>query len=420
MTPREVCEELVSQKFDIELSYLDICCGKGTILLCLYLRFWEALDISDIEEKNKYILDRICGVDISKSQADIAKNTLRKVQKILKISNIIEPFVYNYNILDVDKKEVNELKRKFSCVITNPPYNSERGENNQSVDIYPEFVDKAFELADRYVIMITKSNWMNKPSMKTFREKMIKKYNVDKIEHYNNNPFNGTQISGGVSYFVIDNENTKETFELNGVVYDRKVALDFLPYELDKRELLVLNKLQKMGEISLSNFRPKGYYSINTNDVRIKDIGDIECHVSEQKGKLKYLLNSDLDKKMVDDIDKYKIFSTSSYGANPYSLGRILRGHKQLCSSSLVNWVFDSETEMNNFFEYINTKIFRFCVSLIKNKQDISKNTFSLIPQIDFSKLEKVDDENIYKYLNLTEEDIQTIEERCERLKLLR
>ena len=57
---------------------------------------------------------------------------------------------------------------------------------------------------------------------------------------------------------------------------------------------------------------------------------------------------------------------------------------------------------------------------MIKNKQDISKNTFSLIPQIDFSKLEKVDDENIYKYLNLTEEDIQTIEERCERLKLLR
>lgn len=126
-----------------------------------------------------------------------------------------------------------------------------------------------------------------------------------------------------------------------------------------------------MGEISLSNFRPKGYYSINTNDVRIKDVGDIECHVSEQKGKLKYLLNSDLDKKMVDDIDKYKIFSTSSYGVNPYSLGRILKGHKQLCSSSLVNWVFDSEIEMNNFFEYINTKIFRFCVSLIKNKQDI-------------------------------------------------
>lgn len=420
MTPRGVCEELVSQKFDIGLSYLDICCGKGTILLCLYLRFWETLDISDIEEKNKYILDRICGVDISKSQADITKNTLKKVQKILKISNIIEPFVYNYNILDVDKKEVNDLKRKFSCVITNPPYNSERGDNNQSVDIYPEFVDKAFELADRYVIMITKSNWMNKPSMKTFREKMINKYNVDKIEHYPENPFKGTLISGGVSYFVIDNQNTKETFELNGVVYDRKVALDFLPYELDKRELLVLSKLQKMGEISLSNFRPKGYYGINTNDGRIKDIGDIECHVSEQKGKLKYLLNSDLDKKMIDDIDKYKIFSTSSYGANPYSLGRILKGHKQLCSSSLVNWVFDSEVEMNNFFEYINTKIFRFCVSLIKNKQDISKNTFSLIPRIDFSKLEKVDDENIYKYLNLTEEDIQTIEERCERLKLLR
>lgn len=98
------------------------------------------------------------------------------------------------------------------------------------------------------------------PSMKDFREKMINKYNVDKIVHYPENPFKGTLISGGVSYFVIDNQNTKETFELNGVVYDRKVDLDFLPYELNKDELSVLNKLLIIDKISLSNFRPKGYY----------------------------------------------------------------------------------------------------------------------------------------------------------------
>lgn len=424
MTPRGVCEELVSQKFDIGLSYLDICCGKGTILLCLYLRFWETLDISDIEVKNKYILDRICGVDISKSQADIAKNTLKKVQKILKISNIIEPFVYNYNILDVDKKEVNDLKRKFSCVITNPPYNSERGDNNQSVDIYPEFVDKAFELADRYVIMITKSNWMNKPSMKTFREKMINKYNVDKIEHYPENPFKGTLISGGVSYFVIDNQNTKETFELNGVVYDRKVALDFLPYELDKRELLVLSKLISFDKFDISNFRTQGYYTIKTNDTRLIDnkIDDsIECHVSEQKGKIKYFLKSDFNTKITNDILNPKVFTTAAYGANPFALGRVLKSDKdQICSESLVCWSFDNLEDRDRFYDFINSKLFRVAVSFIKNKKHVSKNTFSLIPKIDFSKLEKVDDENIYKYLNLTEEDIQTIEERCERLKLLR
>lgn len=419
MTELSVCEDLVYQKFDINFSYLDICCGKGTILLCLYIEFWKNLNISDIEEKNKYIIDRICGVDISKAQVDISKNSLKNIQKIFKIQNILDPFIYNYNIIS-DKNNVDKLEKKYTAVITNPPYNSERGNNNQSVDIYPEIVDKAVELADRYVIMITKSNWMNKPSMKTFREKMINKYNVDKIEHYPENPFKGTLISGGVSYFVIDNKNTKETFELNGIVYDRKVALDFLPYELNKNELSVLNKLLNIDKISLSNFRPKGYYSINTNDIRIKDVGDIECHVSEQKGKLKYLLNSDLDKKMIDDLVKYKIFSTSSYGANPYSLGRLLKGHNQLCSGSLVNWVFDSELDRDNFYEYLNTKLFRFCVSLIKNKQDISKNTFSLMPNIDFSKLEKVDDENIYKFLNLTEEDIQTIEERCELLKLIK
>lgn len=425
MTDLSVCKDLISQKFDVNLSYLDICCGKGTILLCLYLEYWNNLDVvEDIEEKNKYIIDRICGVDISKAQVDIAKNTLKKVQKILKIQNILEPFVYNYNILDVDKKEVNDLKRKFSVVITNPPYNSERGDNNQSVDIYPEFVDKAFELADRYVVMITKSNWMNKPSMKDFREKMINKYNVDKIVHYPENPFKGTLISGGVSYFVIDNQNTKETFELNGVVYDRKVALDFLPYELNKDELSVLNKLFIFDKINMNNFRTQGYYTIKTNDNRLlNDNNDdvVECHVSEQKGKIKFFPKSSFNDKIKNDLLKPKIFTTSAYGANPFALGRILKSDtNQICSESLVSWIFNSIKERDTFYDYMNTKLFRVAVSFIKNKKHVSKNTFSLIPHIDFSKLEKVDDENIYKYLKLTEEDIQTIEERCERLKLLR
>lgn len=425
MTPRGVCEELIFQKFDIELSYLDICCGKGTILLCLYLRFWYTLDISDIEEKNKYILDRICGVDISKSQVDIAKNTLKKVQKILKISNIIEPLVYNYNMLDVDKKEVNDLKRKFSVVITNPPYNGVRGEGgNRSSDIYPDFIEKAFEFADRYVIMITKSNWMNLPLHKNFREKMINGYNVDKIVHYQKNPFGGTEISGGVSYFVIDNQNTKKTFELNGVVYDRKVALNFLPYELNTNELKVLDKFLKFDKLDMKNFRPQLYYNLSSNDSRLLDVEDdncIKCHVSEQKGKMKFLPKDNLSDRIKNDIDYYKVFTTSKYGANPYSIGRVLNGNPgEICNQSLVNWNFIEKDDMINFYNYINTKVFRFCVSLIKNKQTITISTLSLIPQIDFSKLEKVDDENIYKYLNLTEEDIRTIEERCERLRLLR
>lgn len=422
MTDLSVCRDLISQKFDVNLSYMDICCGKGTILLCLYLEYWNKLDISDIEEKNKYIIERICGVDISKAQVDIAKNTLKKVQKILKIQNILEAFVYNYNILDSDKKEVNDLKKKFSCVITNPPYNSERGDNNQSVDIYPEFVDKAFELADRYVIMITKSNWMNFPSHKKFREKMINGYNVDKIVHYQENPFKGTDIQGGVSYFVIDNQNTKETFELNGVVYDRTTALHFLPYELNGKELKLLDRIISFKKIDLLNYRSKGYYDIKSNDCRLikeKKENYVYCHVSELKGKDMYFPISEFTEKIKKDFNKYKVFTTSSYGV-PNKLGRILIGKNELNSESLVNWVFDTEKEMYNWHDYMNTKLFRICVSMIKNKKDVSKITFSLIPHIDFSKLEKVDDENIYKYLNLTDEDIQTIEERCERLKLIK
>lgn len=339
MTPISVCRDLISQKFNVNFSYLDICCGKGTFLLCLYLEFWNFLEniIPDFEERNKFIHSKIAGNDISKAQVEIAKSTMMKVQKVLKIKNLLDFNIYNYNILD-EKNNLDELKKKFTCVITNPPYNSKRGDNNQSVDIYPEFVNKAFELADRYVIMITKSNWMIKPTQKKFREKMINGYNVDKIEHYKNNPFKGTDIKGGVSYFVIDNQNTKETFELNGVVYDRKTALHFLPYDLNKEELIVLNKILSLKKLDMKNFRPKGYYNINTNDKRLSDKGDILCHVSEQKGGIKYITKEILmEDKSKNDINKYKIFTSSSYA--PYKIGRLIKSKYGLCSSSLVNWV---------------------------------------------------------------------------------
>jgi len=314
------------------------------------------------------------------------------------------------------------MKKKFTCVITNPPYNSERNENNSSKDIYPDFIEKAFELADRYVIMITKSNWMTKPTQKKFREKMINGYNVDKIIHYSENPFKGTEIKGGVSYFVIDNENTKNTFELNGVVYDRKTALHFLPYDLNKSELLFLNKILGFDKINISNLRAQGYYNIKTNDIRLKSDkkdDDIVCYVSEQKGKIQYFPLSEINDKIKNDLDKPKIITPSKY--SPYKIGRLIKSNfGEICSESMVSWSFDNINDMDLFYEYMNTKLFRVCFSLISNNARVGKTAFSLIPQIDFSKLEKVDDENIYKYLDLTEEDIKTIEERCERVKLIK
>ncbi len=422
MTPISVCNDLINQKIDVNFSYFDICCGKGTMLLCLYLKFWNVLGEMDIEEKNKYIFERIIGNDISKAQVDIAKSTMIKVQKILKIKNLLDFNIYNYNILDINKKEVNDLKKKFTCVITNPPYNSERGDNNKSNDIYPSFIEKSFELSDRYVIMITKSNWMNFPIHRKFKEKMINEFNVDKIVHYSENPFKGTEISGGVSYFVIDNQNTKPTFELNGVTYDRKMALDFLPYELNENELKILYKINSFNKIKLDNIRTPGFYGIKTNseDLIEDNKNSIKCNVSEQRGKVMYYPIQLINQKIIEDLEKYKIFTPKAYGCNPYSLGRVFKGQKEICSQSLLNFIFDKENDRDLFYEYMNTNFFKFCISLIKNKQDVGKITFSLIPHIDFSKLEKVDDENIYKYLNLTDEDIRTIEERCERLKLIK
>jgi len=420
LTNSMVSNDLVSLKFDPNFYILDPFCGRGSILLEWYKQAWIHLPIDNREEKNSFILDRIYGNDIDRGQILMARKNLIMIQQALKIENIKEPNIYNYNISDLETRLNKSMK--FDCIITNPPYNSERNENNSSRDIYPEMVDYAFNLSNRYVIMITKSNWMTKPTKKEFRNKMVQDYNVDKIHHYKENPFQNTDIQGGVSYFVIDKENTKDSFELNGVEYDRNTPMDFLPYELNTDELILLNKFKQLPKIDFSNFRGPSYYDIGTNDSRLlkqDDGNSLTCFVSVQKGTTNYFPNTNISQKILNDLDKYKVFTPSAYGS-PYSLGRVFKGHKEICSASLVNWIFDTEEERDLFFDYVNTKLFRVVVSLVKNKKHVYKNIFSLIPHVDLKSLPEVTDEHIYKALNLTEQEIDILEKRFVTENLMR
>ena len=64
--------------------------------------------------------------------------------------------------------------------------------------------------------------------------------------------------------------------------------------------------------------------------------------------------------------------------------------------------------EGNNLISYMETRFFRFLVSLIKNTQNISKGSFAFVPIQDFSK--PWSDEILYKKYGITKEEIIFIE----------
>ena len=67
-----------------------------------------------------------------------------------------------------------------------------------------------------------------------------------------------------------------------------------------------------------------------------------------------------------------------------------------------------SEEEGNNLISYIQTRFFRFMMSLIKNTQNISKGVFAFVPVQDWSK--PWTDEELYTKYGITGEEIEFIE----------
>ena len=65
---------------------------------------------------------------------------------------------------------------------------------------------------------------------------------------------------------------------------------------------------------------------------------------------------------------------------------------------------------------YMQTRFFRFMVSLIKNTQNISKTVFSPVPVQDFSK--PLTDDELYAKYGLTDEEIAFIESMIKPMEL--
>ena len=105
--------------------------------------------------------------------------------------------------------------------------------------------------------------------------------------------------------------------------------------------------------------------------------------------------------------------SKASPGGDEYPhsvLGRPFVAPKNSVSTEtylIVDFV-KSFSEGNNLVSYMETRFFRFLVSLIKNTQNISRGSFTFAPVQDLS--EPWSDEKLYKKYGITEDEIAFIE----------
>lgn len=314
---------------------------------------------------------------------------------------------------------------QFDVIIGNPPYQLTVGieKDNYSIPLYHLFVQQAKKLNPRYLIMITPSRWFaGGRGLDDYRSEMLNDSRIRLIYDFPEaiDCFPGTQIKGGVSYFlwdrdnrglckVITNLNNKESFPMERSLLE-KGSDTFIRYN---ESITILHKVINQTEVFIDTLVSpqtpfgfvtsfKGYGKSKKNNIKMYISGGHNYVSEESVEKGKELINT------------FKVFIPKAGSGSdkfPHSiLGKPFVGEPMsICNQTyLTIGPLQSEDYCYNLIKYIHTRFFRFMVMLKKNTQDAMRGTYSFVPYLNLN--EPWTDEKLYKKYNLTQEEIDFIE----------
>ena len=337
----------------------------------------------------------------------------------------LETHAYQFIHTDEPEKIFNDMK--FDVIIGNPPYQLSDGGGRESsaIPLYHKFVEQAKKLNPSFLTMIIPARWYaGGKGLDEFRSSML---NDDKLAQIHDFPetadcFPGINIRGGVCYFLWEkaHHGDCEIFNhKNGAVVsqDKRPLLEknsdvFVRYN---EAISILRKVQVKKEDTFdrivssrnpfglpSNFEKFKEKPSPTFDIKLYRFGDIGY------------INIDQIPKNTELVDKYKVIaSKASPGGDEYPhqiLTRpIISEPGSACTETyLIIKEAQSKKEAENIVSYIQTRFFRFMVSLIKNTQNISRGVYAFVPVQDFS--ESWTDEKLYAKYGITPEEIAFID----------
>lgn len=355
-----------------------------------------------------------------------------------------------YELIHTTKPE-DIFKMKFDVIIGNPPYqlSTASGVEAQATPIYDKFIEQSMLLQPRYLTMIIPSRWMNGGfGLGAFREKMLNNKHIAVLHDYlnANDCFPGVSITGGICYFLHDKsyQGDCEVYthrDDGGVVYSKRPLLEegMDTFIRMPEAITILKKVQSSAEDSFYNIvsqrDPFGlnYYEVAENGKKIERVfkkytgekakDDVKIYVQNwQKDGASYA-----DKKYITEnqnaVGKYKVYISKANGAAsnkaPYAvLSKPFIGEpNSICGMTyLMIGPFETYGISSNVITYIQTKFFRFLVSMMKNTQGAYRQVYSFVPMQDFSK--PWTDEELYAKYNLTQEEIDFIESMIKPMDL--
>ena len=330
-------------------------------------------------------------------------------------------------------------RMKFDAVVGNPPYNSlsnggddEGKAARQAPPIFQMFVDQARNLSPNYISMIIPARWYNGGmGLSNFRTSMLSDTHLVQLYDFINSKdcFSSVDIGGGLCYFLWDRDKNAECTIVNVSGNNRNEmtrALDQFGslFIRSNKAISIIQKIQSKA----TEFVSEMVSAIDTFGIPSKIRGQDEpfegaillVHSDGSNSTKASYIDRSVVTKNAHLIDKYKVRISIMVPQNGEAGIDPSRGYRSMSTPHIVYpgevdsfsylniGFFDTEQEADNFRRFMMCKLPRFMMRTTYSSSHISQANFIFVPKMDFT--EVWDDERLYNYFDLSDDERQHIE----------
>lgn len=313
---------------------------------------------------------------------------------------------------------------QFDVIIGNPPYQLASDGGTRDIPIYQLFVDQAKKLEPRFLIMVIPSRWMATGlGLKSFRDLMLADRHIRQLVDYErmDQIFPGVDFEGGACYFVWDRDHeglcavtTVSGEEVVGPVDRQLNQFDVLVR--DSRALPILEKVLARKEDSITSIlsvdKEFGWTSNFNGFHQDKGPGEIALYYNRAGKRLVGYIARDHVTKSAHLIDTWKVMVPAAYGergARPAKIlgSAFLAPSPSVCTQTYLFFYVGTKAESESLLSYIDTRFFRFLVSLRKITQHATRSTYTWVPLQTWDRVWT--DDVLYKKYRLSQTEAEFI-----------
>jgi site-specific DNA-methyltransferase (adenine-specific) len=348
----------------------------------------------------------------------------------------LETHAYAFIHADNIKARIAEIfgdNVQFDVIVGNPPYQLNAEGGTRDIPIYNKFVNQAKKLSPRLLSMVIPSRWMASGlGLTEFRQSMLADRHIRQLVDYErmDEVFPGVDFEGGVCYFLWERDSegpcavtTISSGELVGPVERELGEHDILVR--DSRALPILRKVRALNEESITSIlsvdKEFGWTSNFNGFHTTQQPGDVALYYNRGGKRLVGWIARNEVTKSASLIDTWKVMVPQAYGERGARPARILgpsfiAASPSVCTQTYLFFYVGSEVEAESLNSYLQTRFFRFLVSLRKITQHATRSTYTWVPVQTWDRVWT--DEQLFKKYSLTAEEIKFIESMIRPVEL--